>query len=177
MRASSSALASIALSAVLCSISLTGCGGGASSLPAATTQQAPTGGNVPISSLNVHQPAATVPVTVTGSTPAAPTSDIHDTAAGTLASTQIAKAVIDEHAEHSFAGGLHGPQSHSSRRSTSDVAVNSPLDLTYFAGPVLGSAVSHNIFVNCNASCRTPLNFDPGKFLSDLGNDEFIELL
>jgi len=177
MRASSSALAGIAFSALLCSISLAGCGGGggSSSLPAATTQQMPTSGNVPISSLNVHQPAATVAVAVTGSVPAAPTSDIHDTATGTLAS--IASATIDDHAEHSFAGGLRGAQSRSNRRSTSDVAVNSPFDLTYFAGPVLGSAVSHNIFVNCNASCRTPLNFDPGSFLNDLGNDEFIELL
>jgi hypothetical protein len=178
MRASSSALASIAVSAVLCSTSLAGCGGGgSSSIPAATTQQAPTGGNVPISSLNVHQPAATVPVAVTGSVPAAPTSDIHDTAAGTLASAQIAKATIDDHAEHSFAGTLRGAQSHSARRSPSDVAVNSPLDLTYFGGPVLGSVVSHNIFANCNAACRTPLNFDPGKFLTDLGNDDFIELI
>ena len=132
---------------------------------------------MPIGSLNVHQPAATGPVAVTGSVPAAPTSDIHDTATTSFATAKIGTP-IDEHAEHSYAGGLpRSAQSRSGRRSPSDVAVNSPLDLSYFSGPVLGSVVSRNIFVNYNQATRTALNFDPGKFLADLGNDDFIELI
>jgi hypothetical protein len=177
LRISFSALPSIALSAVLCAVTLPGCGGGSSSVPVTTPQQQPTSGNVPISSLNVHQPAATSAVAVTGSVPAAPNSDVNDTGTGQLTSSNIGPASIDDHAEHTFAGNLRASKSPSSRRSTSDVAVNSPLDLTYFSGPVLGSVVSHNIFANCNPTCRTALNFNPGKFLTDLGNDEFIELL
>lgn len=47
-----------------------------------------------------------------------------------------------------------------------------PGDLTYQGGPVVESAVSHNIYVNCDASCFG----NPGVFLTRLGTSQFLHL-
>ena len=175
MRISPSPLASVAVSSILAVASLAGCGGGGSGAvpPASNATSSTYSGSVPISTLNLMQPAGTTPVNTTSSTPAGPTMDIHDAATATV--TSAASATIDDHAEHFFAGGLRTTKS--AHRKAQDVAVNSPFDLTYFGGPVLGSAVSHNIFLNYGPTARAALNFDPGSFLTDLGNDRFITLL
>lgn len=48
-----------------------------------------------------------------------------------------------------------------------------PDDLTYFGGKVVGSMTSHNIFVNCTNSCWG----NPNRFLTDLGNSNFIHVV
>jgi hypothetical protein len=49
--------------------------------------------------------------------------------------------------------------------------------MAYHGSIVLGSAVSHNIFVNCDSTCRSNENFFPGQFLTDLGQDQYITVL
>jgi hypothetical protein len=48
-----------------------------------------------------------------------------------------------------------------------------PDDLTYFGGKTVGSMASHNIFVNCTNSCWG----NPNRFLTDLGNSNFIHVV
>jgi hypothetical protein len=59
---------------------------------------------------------------------------------------------------------------------------NSPLDLTYFGGPVLTSATSYNVYVNCSlpltpAQCWGTGDISPGTFLRDLNESEYIRLV
>ena len=179
MKASFSVLTRLASCAVLGTMVLSGCGGGGSSTvptTAATVQTPSTSGNVPIGSLNLNQSASSTAVAVTGSTPAGPTVDVDDRATIGLTGTG-ATADVSDSTHHSFAGALRGTPSSSAHRATKDVAVNSPFDLTNHGGPVLGSAVSHDLFLNCNLTCRQAGNFDPGHFLADLGKDDFITLL
>ncbi len=58
--------------------------------------------------------------------------------------------------------------------------VNSPFDLTYFGGPVLNSAKSFNLYVNCAdgpLACWGSQSLTPGTFLRDLDHDNFIQLV
>lgn len=58
--------------------------------------------------------------------------------------------------------------------------VNSPFDLTYFGGPVLNSAKSFNLYVNCAdgpLACWGSQSLTPGTFLRDLNHDNFIQLV
>ena len=182
MKASCSALTGFAFAALLGTASLTGCGGGGGSSPAVptttttTTTQAPTSGSVPIGSLNLNQAASTTPVNVTSSTPAGPSVDLADQSPIAV-SGQPQMATMESGGQHSFAGALRGPSTSAAHRSAKDVQVNSPFDLSYHGGPVLGSAVSHDLFLNCTISCRNAVNFNPGQFIFDLGQDQFITLL
>jgi hypothetical protein len=55
---------------------------------------------------------------------------------------------------------------------------NSPLDVSYFGGTVVGGTVSHNIYVSSNyRSCGTTCWGTPGQFLADLGASSFISHL
>jgi hypothetical protein len=49
--------------------------------------------------------------------------------------------------------------------------------MIYHGGTVLGSAVSHNLFIDCFADCRAAYNIDPGTFLDDLGKDPFLSIV
>ena len=80
MKASFSALTGLAFAAVLGAASLTGCGGGGGSSPnvppnttTPTTQTPSSGTSVPISSIDIMQPASSTPVNLTSTTPAGPT--------------------------------------------------------------------------------------------------------
>ena len=177
MKASFSALTGLAFSAMLGTVALSGCGGGGSSNTVPTTTvQAPNGGSVPIGSLNLNQPANSTSVNTTSSTPASPTVDRNDRAAVAVTS-HVVMPTIESSVQHAFAGTLRGANSSSAHRAVKDVAVNSPFDLTYHGGPVLGSAVSHDLFLNCTISCRNAENFNPGLFLLDLTQDPFITVL
>jgi hypothetical protein len=64
------------------------------------------------------------------------------------------------------------PTSHARRPRT---IVNSPFDVSYYGGVVVGGAVSHNIYVSTNyANCGTTCWGNPGQFLSDLGASSFM---
>ena len=55
--------------------------------------------------------------------------------------------------------------------------INSPFDLTYFGGPVVQKARSHNVFVNCPdgpAACWGTGTLTPTIFLNDLNGSQFI---
>jgi hypothetical protein len=57
--------------------------------------------------------------------------------------------------------------------------LNSPLDLTYFGGPVVTSATNWNVYVNCDttaAECWGSNGLSPAQFLRDLNNSEFIRI-
>ena len=181
VKASFSALSGLAVTAMLAATALSGCSGGGSTTvpntPAAVNLPAG-GGNasVQIGSLDLMHPASTVPVQVTSRTPAAPNSDARDQATVTMTAPASDSMTVTDSASHAFAGGLHRTTS-SASRATKDVATNAPYDLSYHGNYVLGSAVSHNLFVNCDNTCRQNENFNPGQFLTDLGNDQFITLL
>ncbi|MBV8367321.1 MAG: hypothetical protein JO036_00075 [Candidatus Eremiobacteraeota bacterium] len=160
-------------------------GGGNSALPTASTNAPPTGNNgATIASVgsSILQPASTSHVQLVGNASAPATVDETDAAtiAASLASVnQSQVAGMQEEAAHTrptnSAAGPVTPSAHG--RRAQDVAMNSPLDLLYIGGPVLGSAVSNNIYINCTASCRASSGLQPGQFLSDLGKDEYTELL
>lgn len=180
MKRSFSVFTGIALSAAF---ALASCSGGGSTTPATPNNavaqaQTPTSGSVPIGSLDLMHAASSVPVNITSRTPASPTTDVDDRATVTVTMSAADTASgLSGSTQHTFAGTLRGPASSSAHRATKDVALNAPSDVTYQGGTVLGSAVSHNVFVNCDTSCRDADNFNPGKFLSDLGSDAFITLL
>jgi hypothetical protein len=184
VKASFSALSGIAFAALLGTAVLAGCGGGgtSSTVPTTTTTTAQTpssGSNVSIGSLDLNQPASSTAVNLTSTTPAGPTVDVRD--ASTIAvdsSAGVGMPTFSDANQHVFKGSLAvGSSSSSAHRAAKDVAVNSPYDLTYFGGPVLGSAVSHDLFLNCQAGCRQTEWFFPGVFLADLNQDQFVTLL
>jgi hypothetical protein len=165
--------------AVLGTAVLAGCGGGGSTaVPTTTTPtvQNPSG-SVPFSSLNLMQPASSTAVNVTSSTPALPASDINDRAPIAMTPSFGSPAQISDQTQHGFAGGLNGPTTSASRRSTSDVAVNSPFDVSYHGGVALGSTVQHNVFINYDTPVRTSLNFQPARFEYDLDQDGYLSVL
>ncbi len=182
MKASFSALTGLAVAALLGTAALTGCGGGGGSSPAVptnptTTSQTPSSGNVSIGSLDLNQPASSTAVNLTSTTPAGPTVDVRDAATVTAASDTAGMPSFSDAAQHVFKGSLGGGSSTlAAKRATRDVAVNSVFDLINHGGPVLGSAVSHDLWVNCQANCRQAEGFFPGVFLDDLNRDQFITL-
>jgi hypothetical protein len=165
---------------LLAAATLAACGGGggtgATNVPPAAATQAPSTGSVPISSLDVMRPASTTAVNVTSSKPVTGTIDVADRSTIAVAASTGGIAAISDVSQHGFAGTLRGQSTASKRRSASAVAINSPIDLTYHGGVVVGSAVSHNIFVNCNQACRDAKNFMPGPFINNLDHDQFITL-
>jgi len=57
--------------------------------------------------------------------------------------------------------------------------LNSPLDLTYFGGPLVTSATSWNVYVNCAttpAECWGSGSLSPATFLRDLNRSQFIRI-
>lgn len=174
---------SLAFVAVLSTVALTACGGGGggstSSVPVPAQTVAPSNGSVPISSLDLSHPASSTAVNLTSTTPAGPTVDVSDAATVAVGpATAVGMPSFTDTAQHAFKGSLAARSSSASaHRTAQDVAVNSPYDLTYFGGPVMGSAVSHNLFLNCVAACRDGEGFSPGPFLSNLNNDQFITLI
>ena len=57
---------------------------------------------------------------------------------------------------------------------------NSPFDLTFFGGPVLKSATSYNVYVNCSGTavdCWGSGGLSPRNFLIDLNGSNFIRLV
>jgi hypothetical protein len=166
--------------AVAAAFALSGCGGG-STTPATSNNAASTLGStnqsVPIGSLDILHAASSGPVQITSRTPASPTIDVQDRATLTETMPGGNASGLSGSTQHAFTGTLNGAATSSAHRSTNDVAVNSPSDLSYQGGVVLGSAVSHNLFLNCDVSCRNAENFNPGQFLSDLGSDPFITVL
>ncbi len=185
MKASLSALSGLAFTALLGTAVLAGCGGGGTSnaVPTTTTTTAQTpssGSNVSIGSLDLNQPASSTAINLTSTTPAGPTVDVRDaaTVAVDSSSANVGMPSFTDANQHAFKGGLAvGSSGSSGHRAAKDVAVNSPYDLTYFGGPVMGSAVSHNLWLNCQATCRQAQNYFPGVFLADLNTDQFITLL
>jgi hypothetical protein len=184
VKASFSALTGLAFAAMLGTAALSGCGGGGSTSNAVPTTntpttQTPSSGSVSIGSLDLNQPASSTAVNLTSTTPAGPTVDVRD--ASTLAvnsSAGVGMPSFSGAAQHAFKGSLaNGSTGSSVHRAVKDSAVNSPYDLTYFGGPVLGSVVSHDLFLNCQAACRQGEGFFPGVFLADLNQDQFVTLL
>jgi hypothetical protein len=58
--------------------------------------------------------------------------------------------------------------------------INSPFDLTFFGGPVVTSASSINVYVNCSktpAQCWGTGSLTPRIFLTDLNHSDFIRLV
>jgi hypothetical protein len=185
MKASVLSLRALASVALVSAVALSGCGGGggsSSSVPAAaTSQNLPTlpSGSTPIGALNLLRPAGTTAVNLTSTTPAGHTVDVPDQTTVQMsasASAGGASALAGE-SQHAFTGSLHGGSAASTRRATSDVAINLPFDLSYHGGVVLGSAVSHNLFVNYPLATRQSLNFAPGTIEAALNNDAFITVL
>jgi hypothetical protein len=167
----------LAFGALLSVAGLGACGGGGSSVGVPTTAlQPPSNGSVAIGSLDILHPASSTAVTITSRIPAGTTTDIQDRATVALGAGSNTGATVSDSASHAFAGNLFRSTS-AAKRSTSAVAVNSPNDLSYHGGVVLGSAVSHNIFVNCDQTCRNNVNFNPGPFINALNNDQYITLL
>jgi hypothetical protein len=164
---------------MLAAVMLSGCsGGGSSNVPSTAAAQTPTSGNsasVQVGTLNLMQSASTVPVQVTSRTPASPTVDVRDQATVKVTSL-TSTATMSNGGAHAFAGGLFRSSS-SAKRAVKDVAANAPYDLSYHGNYVLGSAVAHNLFVNCDGTCRTNLNFQPGVFQHDLNADPFLTIL
>lgn len=184
MKASFSALTGLAFAAMLGTAALSGCGGGGSSsnaVPAAstTTVQTPTSGSVSIGSLDLNQPASSVAVNLTSTTPAGPTVDVRDASTAAVNSAGgVGMPTFSDAVQHAFKGSLGpGASSSSAHRAAKEVAVNSPFDLINHGGPVLGSVVSHDLFLNCQAACRQGEGFFPGVFLADLNQDQFVTLL
>lgn len=180
MKASFSALSGLAVTAMLAATALSGCSGGGSTsvpttAPAVTLPSSGSSASVPIGTLDIMHPASTTPVQVTSRTPAGPTVDVRDQATIKV-SAAAANFTVADSASHAFAGGIHRTTS-SARRAVKDVATNAPYDLSYHGNYVLGSAVAHNLFVNCDSTCRSNLNFYPGKFQADLSVDSFITIL
>jgi hypothetical protein len=177
VKTSFSARSGLAFAGLLAAATLAACGGGGgtSTVPKAATQ-ATTNDSVPISSLDVMRPAATTVVNVTSSKPASSTIDVGDQATVALPASTGGIAAISDVSQHGFTGTLRGQSSASKRRAASNVALNSVLDLTYHGGVVVGSAVQHNIFANCDHPCRNTNNFNPGPFINNLNNDQFITL-
>jgi hypothetical protein len=177
VKASFSTLGGFAFVAVLSTIAA-GCGGGSTAVPTTSTLQAPTNGSVPVASLDLMHPASSTAVNVTTSRPSSQTVDVRDQNTVALSGTISGSPDISNPAQHGFAGTLRGGQSVASKqRSAQDVAVNSLFDIVYHGGTVLGSAVQHNIFVNCVATCRNAENYFPGTFENNLNHDQFITLL
>jgi hypothetical protein len=178
VKTSFSARSGLAFAALLAAATLAACGGGGSTtVPTTTTtpaQQAPSNGSVPIGSLDMMHSASTTAVNVTSSIPASQTVDVRDQATVTLSGQIGGNPDVSNPSQHGFAGTLRGQSTASHGRSTSAVAINSPFDLIYHGGTVVGSSVQHNIFVNCVAACRNAENFFPGTFENNLNNDSFI---
>ena len=180
MKTSFSARSGLAFAGLLAAATLAACGGGGGTTtvpPTTPAVQQPSNGSVPISSLDVMRPASSTAVNVTSSRPTAGTTDVRDQATIALKPSTGGLGAISDVSQHGFAGTLHGQSTASKGRSTSDVAVNSLFDLVYHGGTVVGSAVQHNLFVNCAQSCRSALNLNPGPFINNLNNDQFITLL
>ena len=183
MKASLSARSGLAFAALVGLAVLPACGGGgaSSTVPAITTTvQAPTsGGSSPIGSLDLNQPASSAPVNLTSTTPAGPTVDVRDAATIAVGSSAVSGTpAFTDASQHAFKGALRvGSSGQSAHRAARDVAVNSPFDMINHGGVVLGSAVSHNLFLNCDATCRAAKNFNPGAFLNDLSQDQFLTVL
>ena len=178
MKLSFAALGGLAAAALMGGALLAGCGGGSSTaVPVPTTALPPLNGSVPIGSLNLNQPASSTPVNLTSTTPAGPTVDVHDRATVRVTNAVAGMPAFSDVTQHAFAGSLRGASGQSARRATKALALNSPFDLIYHAGTVLGSAVSHNLFVDCFADCRAAYNIDPGAFLDDLGTDLFLSIV
>ena len=58
-----------------------------------------------------------------------------------------------------------------------DVVTNSPFDLTFFGGPVLKTVVSHDININCAASCWGSPGYGTAfSFLRNLSTSNFIHI-
>lgn len=182
MKTSFSTLTGLAVAALLGTVALSGCGGGGGSTavptnPITAAQQPSSSGSVPIGSLDIMHAASSAPVNITSRTPAGPTIDVHDASTPAFAPVGGNAASLSDSTQHAFTGSLRGAATSSAHRATKDVAVNTPWDLSYQGGIVLGSAVSHNLFLNCNAACRQAKHFDPGQFLDDLASDQFITIL
>jgi len=170
----------LAFFALLGTAVLVACGGGGSSstVPVTAAIQTTGNGSVAIGSLDLNHPASSTAVNLTSTTPAGPTIDVRDIATIAVdSSAVVGMPSFTDSSQHAFKGSLAVKSGSSAKRAARDVAVNSPFDLSYFSGPVLGSAVSHNLFINCNAACRQAENFSPGPFLSDLNQDQFITLV
>lgn len=180
MKTSVQVRSGFAIAALLGAATLAACGGGGSTTvptTTTTTTQIPSNGSVPIGSLDLMHSASNVPVNATGSKPSSQTVDVRDQNTIALSGKISGNPDVSNPAQHGFAGTLRGLGTASKRRSASDVAVNSLFDLVYHGGVVVGSAVQHNIFVNCVASCRNAKNFFPGTFESNMNNDQYITLL
>jgi hypothetical protein len=57
--------------------------------------------------------------------------------------------------------------------------LNSPLDLTYFGGPVVTSATNWNVYINCATTaleCWGSNGLSPAQFLRDLNRSQFIRI-
>jgi hypothetical protein len=57
--------------------------------------------------------------------------------------------------------------------------LNSPLDLTYFGGPVVTSTTNRNVYINCQTTatdCWGSNGLSPAQFLRDLNNSQFIRI-
>ncbi|HEY7635446.1 MAG TPA: hypothetical protein VH763_07885 [Gemmatimonadales bacterium] len=57
--------------------------------------------------------------------------------------------------------------------------INSPLDLTYFGGPLVTGATNRNVFINCATTpteCWGSNGLSPTQFLRDLNRSQFIRI-
>lgn len=161
---------------------LTGCSGGGTPAAPNSGNLSPQGpkcsdgcavGQVLSEILN---PASNQPVKLVAGAPVPNVSDVD----ASIAAPALAPGVAAQFASSTTIGYSHAAQTVSLTsafdRKRNVSATNSPLDLNYFGGPVLGSAVSNPVYVNCALSCRSQTGLLPGKFLADLSNDPFVSI-
>ncbi|GEM_PF-3976823 len=161
---------------------LVGCSGGGGTTPAVSNNNTSTGTNGAtignISSLLAA--VSTTPVKLEGSA-APPEVDPGEasslTSSGVSPSDIAAVAGITSVKTHVLKSGASAFVAAVAKRQAQDNAFNSPFDISYFGGYVLGGAQSNDLFVNCVQSCRNAGNVHPGTFLHDLFHDYYLGLV
>jgi hypothetical protein len=166
------------LLAVTFGLASCGGGGGSSAVPAQSGAQNPTSVATPTAA-----PAATpAPGFAPASLPLrvsayAQTSSVDPADAHAVALTAPAGGLVVPPAQ---VGKVHvypvQPGVTTSARAKRPLTfLNSPFDVSYYGGFVVGGTVSHNIYISTNyQSCGTTCWGNPGQFLTDLGASAFI---
>lgn len=163
-------------------LGLASCGGGGSSaVPATQNPASANATTAPITPAATPTPSSglaptSLPLKVSAYTPTSSVdqSDAHVAALALPAGAAIPPAQIGP--VHVFA--VHPGVTASVRARRPSTFVNSPFDVSYEGGVVVGGTASHNIYISTNyQSCASTCWGRPGQFLTDLGASQFISHL
>jgi hypothetical protein len=157
---------------VTITLALAGCGGGGSSTsvpsaqPPTTPTAAPTAAPFAPTSMALKVSSYT-------STPSVDPADAHMHALGSPSAAGLSGQLGKTHIAAVQSGfGMLG------RVRRPQYFLNSPSDVSYYGGFVVGGTVSHNIYISTNyINCGTTCWGNPGQFLTDMGNSTFINHL